>query len=190
MIMELSAKKRRNLIDIITRFQLSGAYPLFFAMLCAVSGLGNKYVYIPMISILGSCVLFSVFFVKDSKVFLTPVMMMYYSIGFDNPQAFLNSNGNVISAFDRDGFVGICVIAAIIVIPLVLRFILDGSILLAFRQKSMFLYGILALDVAILTGGAFSRHWTLRDVAYGAILILGLNVFFSDYLFHNKKSRP
>ncbi len=170
--------KRPSLIDYIVRFQLSGAYPVFFAILCAISGLGNKYVYIPVISILGICVLFSVFFVKDNKVFLTPILMIYYSLGTDKAQAFLDSNGNVLAAFDSDGFMGICILAAIIVIPFIIRFIADGSFALAFKQRSFLIYGILALDITILLGGAFSEHWTPKSLVYGLILVTGLNLFF------------
>lgn len=176
--MDATEKKGSRLIDSIVRFQLSGAYPVFFAIFCAVSGLGSKYVYLPVISILAISILFSVFFVKDNRVFLTPVLMIYYSMGTDKSQAFFDSNGNVLAAFDRDGFRGICVLAAVIVVPFVIRFIVDGSFALAFKHKSFLLYGILALDAAILLGGAFSEHWTPKNLFYALILVAGLNFFF------------
>lgn len=176
--MDTSAAKKPSLIDKLVSFQLSGAYPVFFAIICAISGLGNKYVYLPMISILGVCVLFSVFFVKDNKVFLTPILMIYYSLGTDNALAFANSKGDVFAAFDSDGLIGICILAAVIATPFIIRFIVDGSFALAFKQRSFLIYGILALDISILLGGIFSEHWMPKDLAYGVILIAGLNLFF------------
>ncbi len=171
-------QKRPNFIDVIEKFQLSGAYPVFFAVLCTISGLGNKYVYLPTISILALCILFSIFFVKDSKVFLTPIIMVYYSLGSDNPHAFFNSNGDVLSSFDGDGFAGICILAAIVVIPLIVRLIADGSFTLVFKQKCFLVYGILALDVALLLSGAFSGQWTPKLLLDALIVLAALNFFF------------
>lgn len=171
-------KKRPKFIDAIEKFQLSGAYPVFFAILCTISGLGNKYVYLPVMSILAICVLFSVFFVRDNKVFLTPILMIFYSLGTDHPRAFFDSNGDVLAAFDTDGFIGVCILAVPIIIPFILRFILDGSLALSFKKKSFLIYGILALDAAILLGGAFSEYWTPRSLINGLIIIAGMNLFF------------
>ncbi len=171
-------QKRPKFIDLIEKFQLSGAYPVFFAILCAVSGLGNKYVYLPIISILGLSILFSVLFVRDNKVFITPIFMIYYALGTDTPKAFLDSNGEVLAAFDYDGLIGICILAAIIAIPVFLRFILDGSFAYAIKNRGVTFWGIVALNVAIFLGGAFSKHWSPVNLAYALILVAGLDVFY------------
>lgn len=171
-------KKRPKFIDAIEKFQLSGAYPVFFAILCTISGLGNKYVYLPIISILALAILFSVLFVRDNKVFITPIFMIYYSMGTDNAQAFATSNGDVLAAFDSDGFAGICILAAIITIPFIVRLIADGSFAIAFKKRSFLSYGLLALDISILLGGAFSDRWTFESFIYSLIIIAGLNLFY------------
>ena len=173
-----SRKKRLSLKQCLINFQLSGAYPLFFAAVCAISGMGDKRIYLPAISILAISILFSIFCVKDNKVFLAPILMSYYSLGTDRVNGYIDSNGNVTASFDQNGFIGICFLAAIIIIPLIFRFILDGSFVLAIRKKSLFLFGILALDAAILLGGLFSKHWNLKSIFYGIVLIAGLNIFF------------
>ena len=171
-------KNRPNFIDAIEKFQLSGAYPVFFAILCTISGLGNKYVYLPIISVLALSILFSVLFVRDNKVFLTPIFMIYYSIGIDTPRAFASSSGNVIASFDSDGFTGICILAAIIVIPVFIRLVLDGSAAYAIKNRGLAFWGIVALNGSILIGGIFSEHWSPINLAYALILIAGLDVFY------------
>ena len=171
-------QKRPKFIDLIEKFQLSGAYPVFFAILCTVSGLGDKYVYLPIISVLALSLFFSVLFVRDNKVFIAPIFMIYYSLGTDNSKAFVDSNGNVLAAFDTDGFIGICILAAFIFIPFLIRFIKDGSITLAFRERGIAFWGIAILNVAVLLGGLFSPYWSPLDLLYGAILIAGLDLFY------------
>ena len=171
-------KKRPKFIDAIEKFQLSGAYPVFFAILCTISGLGNKYVYLPVISVLALSILFSVLFVRDNRVFITPIFMIYYSLGSDSVKAFFDSNGNVIASFDTDGFIGICILAAIISIPFFSRFIIDGSIAYTLKNRGVTFWGMVALNIAILLGGAFSPEWSMMNLAYGLIIVVGLDVFY------------
>lgn len=174
----IKMKKRPKFIDAIEKFQLSGAYPVFFAILCAISGLGNKRVYLPIISLLVLSILFTAFFVRDNKAFITPIFMIYYSLGSDNAKAFGLSDGNVIASFDPQGFAGICILAAIVVIPVFFRFILDESITYAIKNRGVTFYGIVGLNIAILLGGAFSKHWSPINLAYALILIAGLDIFY------------
>ena len=173
----INLQQRPKFIDAIEKFQLSGAYPVFFAILCTISGLGSKYVYLPIISVLALSILFSSLFVRDTKVFLAPIIMIYYSLGSDNSHAFIDSNGKVTSSFDTDGFTGICVLAAVIVIPVLIRFIADGSFAYAIKRGGACFYSVLAINVAIILGGSFSEHWTPRSLVYALILIFGLDVF-------------
>ena len=82
------------------------------------------------------------------------------------------------AAFDKDGVIGICILAAIIVIPVFSRFIADGSLAYAIKNRGITFYGIVALNIAILLGGAFSVHWSLLNLVYGVILVAGLDVFY------------
>lgn len=173
-----SRAKRENLIEKIKRFQLSGAYPVFFAILCTASGLGNKYVYLPIISILVISVLFSIFFHNDDRVFLTPMLMIYFSLGSDNAHAFIDSNADITAAFDSDGFVGICILAAIAIIPFIIRFIIKGAFAFALKNGGRLFWGIIALGVSTIFGGVFSKNLTLNSLIYGLIISLGAIVFF------------
>ena len=172
------SQKRPKLIDAIEKFQLSGAYPVFFAILCVISGLGNKYFYLPILAIFALCVLFSVFFVRDDRVFLVPMLMIYFSIGADKPHAFADSKGELFSAFDPDGLIGICILAAIIIVPYVIRFIVKGAIPFACKEGKWIFWGIIALDVSIIIGGLFSPHFNLISILYGSIIAIGGTLFF------------
>jgi hypothetical protein len=92
--------------------------------------------------------------------------MIYYALGTDTPKAFMDSNGDILAAFDTDGFIGICILAAVIAIPVFLRFILDGSFAYAVRNRGITFWGIVALNIAIFLGGAFSEHWSPINLAY------------------------
>ena len=171
-------KNRPKFIDAIEKFQLSWAYPVLFAILCTVSGVSNKYVYLPVISILALMVLFSVLFVRDKKVVFAPTLMIYFSMGIDTHGAFAQTNGEVASSFDTDGLIGICILGVIITAPFVLRIILDGSFLRVFKEKNPLFYGIIFLNVAILLGGLISEHWTPSSFLYGIFLVAGLDLFY------------
>ncbi len=174
----IQMQNRPKFIDLLEKFQLSAAYPVLFAVLCLFSGLGDKDVYLPIISVLAIFILFSVLFVRDNRVFIAPIFMIYYSMGMDTPLTFGTSNGNVLAAFDPDGFKGICILAAIIVIPVFCRFACDGTFTYAIKNRGITFYGMAFLNVAILLGGAFSRHWTPFNLLYALILVAGLDVFY------------
>lgn len=171
-------KNRPKFIDAVEKFQLSWAYPVLFAILCTVSGVSNKYVYLPVISILALTVLFSVLFVRDKKVFITPIFMLYYSLGTDTQAAFTKSNGIITSSFDNDAFTGICILAAIIVIPFLLRFVLDGSLTLAFKERGPLFYGLVFINISVLIAGIFSEHWTPSSFLYSIFIVAGLDLFY------------
>ena len=171
-------KKRPKFIDAIEKFQLSWAYPVIFAVLCTISGVGNKYVYLPVISVLAILVLFSVLFVRDKMVVFAPTIMIYFSMGIDRHGAFAETRGEVASSFDTDGLVGICILGVIVVAPFLLRIILDGSVARVFKEKNPLSYGIIFLNVAALLGGLFSEHWTPQSFLYGIFVVAGLDLFF------------
>ena len=171
-------KNRPKFIDAIEKFQLSWAYPVLFAILCTISGVGNKYVYLPVISVLAIPVLFSVLFVRDKMVVFAPAIMIYFSMGIDSHGAFAETRGEVASSFDTDGLIGICILGIIVIAPFLLRIILDGSFARVFKEKNPLSYGIIFLNVATLLGGLLSEHWTPQSFLYGIFVVAGLDLFF------------
>ena len=174
----IKLKNRPKFVDAIEKFQLSWAYPVLFAILCTISGVSNKYVYLPIISVLALMVLFSVLFVRDKMVVFAPTLMIYFSMGIDTHGAFAETNGEVASSFDADGLVGICILGVIITAPFVLRIILDGSFMRVFKDKNPLSFGIIFLNIAILLGGLISGHWTPSSFLYGIFLVAGLDLFY------------
>ena len=133
----------RGVIGAISKFQASDIYPLMFAAICAISGLCNKYVYIPLLIILSAFVLFSALFAKDNTVFLVPIFMMYYALGTDNKDTYNATNGNVFASIDPDAWNVIVVLAIALVSALVIRFSLDGTFKGIARSKGKAFRGIL-----------------------------------------------
>ncbi len=174
----MTGTKHSSIIDVITRFQLSGAYPVFFALLCALSGLCDKYGYLSILFVLSGSVVFSALFVKDNKVFLVPIFMMYYALGTDNQNAYQLSKGDILEAFDSDAFICILGIAAILVITLVVRFILDGTFKYALTHRGLFFWSVIFIDIALISNGAFSPYWSWACTLYGAMLAAGLTLFY------------
>ena len=168
----------RGVIGAITKFQLSGAYPVVFALLCAISSLAEKNIYFPVFCLLAALVLFSAIFVKDNKVLIPPILMMYYALGTDTYNAFIVSDGSTFAAFDSDSLTMVIAVAAVLGVALVVRFILDGTFKYALTHRSMIFWGVVALDCAFLLNGAFSPFWTWECLAYGAIMAAGLSVSY------------
>ena len=168
------AKKLREenkIIHFLVNFQNSAWYPTFFAALCIFSGTNTYEVYIPVLWILTFFVLFSAFFADDNKVFLTPLLMIFFGLGTDvNEDAFFNSNGSMLASFNKDTFPQIIVMLIICVGALIIRLVVDGSVAAAFKKRRMFTLGIIAMDVAFLCNGLFGADPSSSNLGYGALL--------------------
>lgn len=175
-------RDRFVVIRALVAFQKTVWYPILFAVLCIISGTHDKSVYIPIILVLCSFVAFSVLFTDDNKVFLVPLLMIYYSLGFDNSNvnSYGNSNGDVYAIFDPGALKIIFLCAAVTVGMFVLRLFYDGSVALAFKKKSILTYSIFGLDLALILNGAFrSGGDDSKDLVYGLLIALGLtSVYF------------
>lgn len=176
------AKKLREenkLIRFLVNFQNSVWYPILFASLCIISGTNTNTVYIPVLWILTFFVLFSAFFTDDNKVFLTPLLMIFFGLGTDvQGDAFLQSNGNMLSSFDMSTFPQVIVMLVICVGALVIRLIIDGSVAAAFKKRRMFTVGIIAMDIAFLCNGLFGADPSISNLGYGALLAMGFTVVY------------
>ena len=168
----------RGIIGKIARFQASGAYPVLFAALCAISGLCNKYVYIPILAILGALVLFSALFVKDNKVFIVPIFMIYYALGTDNANTYDATNGNVFASIDPAAWNFIVALAIAVVAALIVRFVLDGTFRGIARSKGKVFWSILLIDVALITNGLLYPGWSISNLLWGVLLAFSLTAFY------------
>ncbi len=166
--------ERSPLIRRIAAWQESFWYPAVYALLCAVSGLHNKYVYLPILAILTVFIVFSALFVKDKKVFLVPMFMVFCSLGSDNTEAMRDDlRTNVFAVFDKDAFICVCILGAIMIGALLIRLFKDGVFAHALKNHGVFIYGLSAISVALLLNGAFSATWRPTDTAFGLFLAFG-----------------
>ena len=179
--MGIFAKWRDNFAPIrfLVNAQKTPWYPVLFAVLCIIGGTHDHTVYIPILWILSAFVLFSVFFTDDNKVFLTPLLMIFFSLGCDtSSDAFSDSNGEMLAFMDKGAFVEVMTICVICVGSFIVRLILDGSIASAFKRRRLFTVSIIAMDIAFLANGLFSPGYEIVNLGYGAFLAMGFTVVY------------
>ncbi len=172
-------RDRSRLIKALVEFQKSDMYPILFSVLCIISGLNSHAVYIPIMYILSFSVLFSALFTDDNKVFLTPLCMIFFALGFDTEHnSFVASNGDMMSFMDPDAVVHLVIIGVIGVGSFALRLLADGSIVSAFSRRRAFTWGILAMDAAFFANGMFSESYLTSNLGYGALIAMGATVTY------------
>ncbi len=172
-------RERFSFIRFLVNAQKTIWYPVLFALLCIISGLNDHTVYVPILWIFTAFILFSVFFADDNKVFLTPLLMIFCSLGIDTDKhSFTDSNGELLSFYDPDAFKSIMTVCVICVSALLIRLVCDGSIKRAFTRRRFFTFSIILTDAAFLLNGAFSPQYEPINIFYGALMALGLTVVY------------
>lgn len=176
-------RQKVPIIKILVDFQKTIWYPILFAILCILSGTHGCKVYLPIIMVLCAFVLFSVLFADDNKVFLVPLMMIYFAVGFDNPPySYTMSNGDMFASFNEKALNKIIVCAAVIIIAFIIRLIFDGSIKAAFTQKRALTWSIVALDVAFVLNGFWGPDMRAKNLLHGIIIAAGITLVY--FLVH------
>ena len=172
-------RERIPAIRFLVEAQKTVWYPVLFAVICIISGSYDRRVYIPLILILCSFVLFSILFTDDNKVFLVPMMMIYYCIGRDNTDAKPGVEDDLLtSSFDMGGFTFIIVCGSVLVAAFIARLIADGSFARAIKRRRIGSYGILAMVAALMLNGAFSPDYTPMNILYGFIIAVTFTLFY------------
>ncbi len=164
-------RERYKIIKILVEAQKSIWYPIIFAALGTVSALNGYRVYLPLIYLLISFLVFSALFTDDTKVMLTPIIMLFFTIGLDkDPASYYNSKGDLLSLMEPFalkhyiplGIIGVCAIF--------FRLISDGSIAEAFKKHRHFTFGVIALDIAFMLNGIFSSKYDISNIFYGFVI--------------------
>ncbi len=172
-------RERFPIIKFLTEAQKTVWYPILFAALCIIGGTHNYKVYIPILWLLLSMHLFSVLFADDNKVFLTPLCMIFFALGCDAPaNAYYESHEDLMSYMAPQALGHIIAIAIIGVGSFVIRLMLDGSISAALKKPRFFTVSIIAMDIAFLLSGIFSKDYCISDLGYGALLAMGFTVVY------------
>ena len=186
-------RDENKLIRFLVDFQKTPWYPALFAALCILSGTNTYKVYIPVLCILALFVLFSAFFADDNKVFLTPLLMMFFGLGTDVPgYAYLQNKGDMAASFDKKAFPIFIAIYVISVVTLLIRLIADGSVKAVFKRKRMLTVGILAMDAAFVLNGLFGAAPSFTNLAHGALMALCFTAvyFLASGMLESSKEVP
>ncbi len=167
-----------KIIKALVNAQKTPYYPILFAFLCTIGGSNGYTVYIPIMYILLSFVIFSALFTDDNKVFLTPLCMIYFSLGKDKVAHFVNSGGDLLAYMNDKALKHVVIIAILGIGALVIRLIADGSVLRALKKRRYFTWGIIAMDIALLLSGIFSPRYSLSATGYGALIAVGFTAVY------------
>ncbi len=165
-------------IRAVVKFQNSVFYPIIFALLCAVSGVSSKTVYVPILLFMCALVTFSALFGNDNKVFLVPILMAYYALGNDTDKLYSSERGDIISTFDIDGLASAILCGVVMAVAIFARLIADGTIKRALTKRGICFWSILTLDAAFILNGAFSGKWVASNLLYGLLTSLAITVFY------------
>ncbi|MBQ8345161.1 MAG: O-antigen ligase family protein [Clostridia bacterium] len=175
----LCSSKQHPLVRWLAEGQKTVAYPIFFAVACVISGMFGKEIYVPIFWLLCATVVFAALFCDDLKVFLTPMLLIYYGLGQDRKPIYNETTGNVYDTFDPDGLWHICISGGVMIAAFLLRLLLDGTLRSALTRRRPLTIGILAMDAAFLLGGLFSATYHPMNLLYGAFLAMGLTLFYT-----------
>ena len=173
--------ERCSFIRTVCAFQESLAYPVCLALLCAISGLFGKQVYVPLISVMSVLVIFSALFAKDLKVLFAPFFMAFYSLGSDNTEDSGALRDELIEVFDTSALVTVCLLGVLMFAVICVRLAKEGIFSDIATHRGPFLYSILALNAALLLNGLFCPKWRPMDMVFGLLFALGLTVCY--YIF-------
>ncbi len=164
-------RERYKIIKFLVEAQKSIWYPIVFAALGTISALNGYRVYLPLIYLLISFLVFSALFTDDTKVMLTPIIMLFFTIGLDkDPSSYYDSKGDLLSLMEPFALKHYIALGIIGVCAIFFRLISDGSIAEAFKKHRHFTFGVIALDIAFMLNGIFSSKYDFSNIFYGFVI--------------------
>ena len=184
-------RERNKIIAFLVRLQNSSFYPIFFALVCIVSGTHGKEIYLPCIWFLTLTVVFGGLFSDDFKIFLVPALIMYYSIGFDLDDGLssLLYSAAYTPPFDPASLPHFAICIVLMLGVIIYRLISSSLIKEVLLKKGLFFWGIIAIDAALLLNGLFSPHWRPVNLLYALLMGSGITVFYCIFLVLLSKSK-
>ena len=184
-------REKNKIIAFLVRLQNSSFYPIFFAIICIISGTHGHEVYLPCIWFLTLTVLFGGLFSDDFKIFLVPALIMYYSIGFDLYDGLSSLLYSAASTppFDPSSLPHFAICLALMLGVILYRLISSGLLKEIAPQKGLFFWGIIAIDVAFLLNGLFSPSWRPVNLLYALLMGSGLTLFYCVFLVLLSRSK-
>ncbi len=171
------AREKSRIISFIVKLQNTALYPAVFAVICAVSGVFGKEIYLPCLAVATLLSVFVGLFSPDLKVFLVPAFMLYYAVGMDMPDTnFEHYYGT--PTFDKSSVPYFVFMLGLIVIVLLYRLISGGYIKETLSKRGIFFWGIICLDAVLIFGGLFSPSYTIESFLFGLMLAAVLTLFY------------
>ena len=172
-------RERSSLIRFLVEAQKTVWYPVLFAVLCVISGTNNHTVYLPIMYLLCAFVVFSALFTDDTKVFVTPLLMMFYGLGNDaDSDTFFETHGDMLSCFEKSALVQLIIIGAVSLGALIVRLIADGSLSKAIKTRGFFTYCIFALDAAFILNGIFGACYRPINLLFGIVTSIAITAVY------------
>ena len=175
-------REKNRIITRLVEFQNSTLYPILFAVICIISGVSGKAVYLPCIWILTLAVVFSILFSDDLKVVLVPAIMIFFSIGFDSE--------SVLAGFGIASLANFLTALSIMILALAWRIGASGVFKGFLKKRGSFFWGIVALDAVFILNGVFSSQWKPINLLFGFLAATVLTVFYGIFvlLLENSKN--
>lgn len=180
-------RQQNRLAVFISKFANSFLYPAVFAIVCAISGVSSKDVYIPCFFILTALTVIAGIFSTDLKVFFPPAIIMFYGLGLDVSENYYKySNPQPKIAFSN--LVPILLCGVIIVAILLWRLISDKHLKEMLTKRGIFFWGFVLITAALLIGGLFCREWNWMALFLAALIgafFLIFYMLFTTVLSHS-----
>ncbi len=177
-------RERSPILSRIVKFFNTPLYPALFAAVCIVSGTNGQAVYLPCIAILTAIAVFAGLFSKDLKVFIVPAFLIYYAIGMDVADDYY-THYDVIPTFHKSSLFPLILCLALLAITLIYKLIASKAFKEILQKRGLCFWGIVFIDIALLTNGFFSGKWMPENLLYGAlsalVLTLGYGIFLSIF---------
>ncbi len=174
-----SIRKEYALIDAVAKWQNTLWYPALFAVLCAVAGSGNCYAYAPVFWIYCALVVFSALFADDLKVFVPPIFFFYCSLGSDlSPEQLLDREASF-DSFSTAGLVNFIAAGLIMVVALIVKLAVSGAFKKLLNLRGGIFYSMIAMSAALMLNGIFSEGASLKNLAFGAFVGLGILLLYA-----------
>lgn len=161
----------KKLKKLSLQFIDSWLFPIFVAFFILV---GHTFsIEIVSMSIIAFSVVIGLLFCKDIRFLISPALMIVFIV---SSKSFACWNGEFIN---KSFFVGITVIASIIGIAIIARFVIfRKSINLKLAVKSPIFWGLLVFSLSILLGGIFNKS-IYSSMLFGSNLVFSIAVSFS-----------
>ncbi len=176
-------RQRNSFVSKLVKLQNTAFYPALLAIICVISATNGKEVYLPCMWIITAITVFTGLFTDDLKIFIAPAFMGCFTIGMDVSDKYFSTMATAHQPpFDLSSGWQIILCALIIVAVLVYKLISFGYIKEMLIKRGIFFWGIICIDIALITNGLFSPEWSITTLLFGLMLAVALTLFYMLFI--------